>query len=62
MGLIKARRKFDAFVVDCTSRVSGLDAWDSIDDDSRMFEKIVRLAGPGDITTVWVDGRIVVDH
>ena len=59
VGLIEPGRRFDAFVVDCTARASGLDAWEGIDDDGRLFEKIVRLAGHDDITTVWVDGRTV---
>lgn len=59
-GLIAPGRVFDAFVVDCDARASGLDFWDDIDDDQRLFEKIVRLAGPGDITSVWVAGRRVV--
>jgi len=32
--------------------------WDGIDDESRIFEKIVRLTGPEAITSVWVDGRL----
>jgi hypothetical protein len=38
---------------------SGLRRWDDVDDDTRMFEKIVRLTTPRDITNVWVDGRRV---
>lgn len=59
VGVIEAGRRFDAFVVDCSARGSGLDFWEDIDDDARLFEKIVRLAGHDDITTVWVDGRVV---
>ena len=29
----------------------------SIDDEPRLFEKIVRLASAADIVTVWVAGR-----
>ena len=59
VGVIEPGRRFDAFAVDCRARPGGLDFWERIDDDSRLFEKIVRLAGPADITAVWVDGRIV---
>lgn len=59
VGLIETGRRFDAFVVECSARGSGLDFWEGIDDDARLFEKIVRLAGQDDISTVWVDGRQV---
>ena len=59
-GVIAPGNVFDAFVVDCDARTSGLDYWEGIDNDERLFEKIVRLAGPGDITSVWVSGRRVV--
>jgi guanine deaminase len=52
--------RFDAFVVDLESSRSGLRRWEDIDSEARLFEKIVRLAGPADITTVWVDGRRVI--
>ena len=58
-GVIAPGHVFDAFVVDCEARPSGLDYWDGIDNDERLFEKIVRLAGPQDITAVWVSGRRV---
>ena len=59
-GVITPGHVLDAFVVDCEARTSGLDFWEGIDNDERLFEKIVRLAGPADITTVWVSGRRVV--
>lgn len=58
-GVIAPGNVFDAFVVDCDARASGLDFWEGIDNDERLFEKIVRLAGPQDITAVWVSGRRV---
>lgn len=60
VGCFEVGRQFDAFVVDTAASRSGLRRWDGIDDESRLFEKIVRLAGPADITTVWVGGRRVV--
>lgn len=60
IGLIEAGRRFDAFVVDTTSRAGDLRVWPDVDDPARTFEKIVRLAAPVDITHVWVDGRAVV--
>ena len=58
-GLIEPGRAFDAIVVNADSGESGLHYWDGIDDEARLFEKIVRLAGPSDITSVWVAGRRV---
>ena len=59
VGLIEPGRSFDAIVVNADSGESGLHYWDGIDDEARLFEKIVRLAGPSDITSVWVAGRRV---
>ena len=59
VGLIEPGRSFDAIVVNADSGESGLHYWDGIDDEARLFEKIVRLAGPADITSVWVGGRRV---
>jgi guanine deaminase len=58
-GLLEAGRMFDAFVVDIGRRQSSLRIWSEVDDDARIFEKIVRLASPDDITSVWVAGRQV---
>ena len=58
-GVFEVGRKFDAFVVDVDTPGSALRRWDEVDTEERLFEKIVRLAGPGDITNVWVDGRRV---
>jgi guanine deaminase len=60
LGLIEAGRRFDAVLVDTSSRGGSLRVWPGLDDPARTFEKIVRLAGPADITTVWVDGLPVV--
>lgn len=59
-GVIAVGSVFDAFVVDTDSRLSGLHFWDEFDNHERLFEKIVRLAGPEDISSVWVNGRLVV--
>ena len=61
-GVIAPGMSFDAFVVDCDARPGGLDFWDGIDNEERLFEKIVRLAGPADIRRVWVAGRQVHAH
>ncbi len=58
-GLLEVGRQFDAVAVDISGSHSGLRIWDDIDDDDRTFEKIVRLAGPSDISDVWVSGRTV---
>ena len=58
-GLLEPGRQFDAFVVDIGRQQSSLRIWKEVDDDARVFEKIVRLASPNDITSVWVAGRQV---
>jgi guanine deaminase len=58
-GLLEPGRMFDAFVVDVGRQQSSLRIWDELDDEARVFEKIVRLASPSDITAVWVAGRQV---
>ena len=58
-GLLAPGRMFDAFVVDPGRRQSSLRIWDELDDEARVFEKIVRLTSPTDITSVWVAGRQV---
>jgi guanine deaminase len=58
-GLLAAGRMFDAFVVDLDRKNSSLRIWHEVDDDARVFEKIVRLASPADITSVYVAGKQV---
>jgi guanine deaminase len=58
-GLLEPGRVFDAFAVTLGQPTSPLREWPDVDDHARTFEKIVRLAGPGDITQVWVNGRTV---
>ncbi len=56
VGLIEPDRRFDAMAVQ-TDRPSGaIRLWDGIDDDTRAFEKVVRLATADDISHVWVNG------
>ena len=62
VGLLAPGRRFDAVLVDTTSRRGSLRVWPEVDTPERVFEKMVRLAGPADITGVWVDGRRVVDR
>jgi guanine deaminase len=62
VGLLEPGRRFDAVLVDTTSRRGSLRVWPEVDTPERTFEKIVRLAGPADIVGVWVDGRRVVDR
>ena len=61
VGLLAPGRRFDAVLIDTTSRRGSLRVWPEVDTPERVFEKIVRLAGPADIAGVWVDGRRVVD-
>lgn len=58
-GYLEPGRPFDAFVVDTAEPSTPLAVWPEVDDDRRMFEKIVRLASPLDIRDVWVAGRSV---
>ena len=59
VGTIAVGKIFDAFVVNVDRSETGLHNYEGIDNDERLFEKIVRLAGPSDITAVWVSGRTV---
>jgi len=59
IGLLAVGRSFDALAVDIARPGSPLRRWNDIDDDERVFEKIVRLATPADISDVWVAGRRV---
>ncbi|MDQ1324262.1 MAG: guanine deaminase, partial [Chloroflexota bacterium] len=61
VGLLAPGRRFDAVLIDTTSRRGSLRVWPEVDTPERVFEKVVRLAGPADIAGVWVDGRRVVD-
>ena len=56
VGLIEPGRKFDAVAIT-------LDRIDNVpggDQSVRQFEKLVRLAGRGDVTAVWVAGQRVI--
>ena len=56
VGLIEPGRKFDAVAI-------SLDRIDNVPDGDhsiRQFEKLVRLAGRGDVTAVWVAGQRVI--
>lgn len=57
VGLLEVGRQFDAIVVDTTGTRSPLRAWDEVDTPARLLEKIVHLAGPTEVTEVWVAGR-----
>ena len=59
VGLIEPGRRFDAFVVDTAAEHGSIRVWPGLDDPRLVFEKIVRLVGSGDITSTWVDGRLV---
>ena len=56
-GVIAAGNHFDAIVVDTSLSDSGLRIYDDVDGEERIFEKIVRLSGPRDISHVWVAGK-----
>lgn len=57
VGLLEIGRQFDAVVVRTDRALSALRIWPEVDDSARIFEKVVRLATPADISDVFVDGR-----
>lgn len=59
-GLLEHGRVFDAFVVQ-TGTGRSVEVWPEVDDDGRIFEKVVRGARGTDVSTVWVNGQTVVD-
>jgi len=59
VGLLAVGRSFDALAVRVNRPGSPLQLWSEVDRNDRIFEKIVRLASPSDITNVWVAGRRV---
>lgn len=58
-GLLEPGRVFDAFVVNLGQSGSALQVWPEIDNEARVFEKIVHLGAEHDISAVWVNGRLV---
>ncbi|MXW98504.1 MAG: amidohydrolase family protein [Acidimicrobiaceae bacterium] len=59
VGLIEPGRCFDAMAVRTDRPGGAIRLWDGIDDEARIFEKVVRLATADDIIHVWVDGASV---
>ena len=59
VGLIEPGRCFDAIAVRTNRPGGAIRLWDGIDDEARIFEKVVRLATADDISHVWVDGSSV---
>ena len=55
IGLLAVNRQFDAVAV----RLDDLGIMPDLDDDERLFEKLVHLTRPTDIASVWVAGRAV---
>ena len=60
VGLLAPGRRFDAVLVDPRAGAGAVRVWPEVDDDARVFEKIVRLVSPSDITEVWVEGRRLI--
>ena len=56
LGLLEPGRRFDAVAIS----MERIDHVPGGDQRERQFEKLVRLAGKGDTTGVWVSGRQVV--
>ncbi len=55
VGLLEPGRQFDAIAVDTTRPNSPIRAWEGFDNHAQVFEKLVRLTTPADITKVWVN-------
>lgn len=56
VGLLEPGRRFDAVAIDLDHRHGIIRRLPDLDDDARLFEKVVRLAQASDIREVWVDG------
>ena len=59
LGVLEPGRRFDAVAIDLDHRHGVIRRHTDLDDDERLFEKVVRLAQTSDIRQVWVDGRAV---
>jgi len=59
LGVLEPGRRFDAVAIDLDHRHGVIRRHAELDDDERLFEKVVRLAQTSDIRQVWVDGRTV---
>lgn len=59
IGLLEPGRRFDAVAIDLDHRHGVIRRLPDLDDDVRLFEKVVRLAQTSDIGEVWVDGVTV---
>ena len=59
VGLIEPGRCFDAMAVRTDRPGGAIRLWDGLDNEARIFEKVVRLATADDISHVWVDGSSV---
>ncbi len=59
LGVLEPGRRFDAVAIDLDHPHGVIRRHVDIDDDERLFEKVVRLAQTSDISQVWVDGRTV---
>lgn len=59
VGVLEPGRRFDAVAIDLDHRHGVIRRHGELDDDERLFEKVVRLAQTSDIRQVWVDGRSV---
>lgn len=59
VGLLEPGRRFDAVAIDLDHPSGVIRRHLDLDDDNRIFEKVVRLAQRSDIREVWVDGMSV---
>ena len=59
VGLIEPGRCFDAMAVRTDRPGGAIRRWEGIDDEARIFEKVVRLATADDISHVWANAESV---
>lgn len=62
IGLLKAGYAMDALVLDTKVEDSNLVAWEGLDDEEALLQKIIYNAGRSNIGKVWVGGRLVKDQ
>ena len=62
IGIFESGYCFDAIVVDFDAEHSNIVAWPEIEGQDELLEKIVFNANRQNISKVWVNGQLVIDH
>lgn len=61
IGQFSPGYRFDALMIDSRARAGTLRLWDEFDQGEGILQKIVFTASRGNIASVWVDCRAVVN-